>query len=107
MLRPDLDKADILYENSDGVVDFHSLRVFYVTQLCKSIQNPKIIQTLARHSTMELTMRIYAKVNPTDAATAIDGVQIGTKKSNQIETSGNGVKQGNKHNKLKYNDLRR
>jgi integrase len=93
MLRADLDKAEIPCENSDGVIDFHSLRGFYVTQLCKSVKNPKIIQTLARHSSMELTMRIYAKVNPTDDATAIDGVQIGTKKSNQIETSGKNVKQ--------------
>jgi integrase len=92
MLTSDLDRAKISCNTREGLVDFHSLRVFYVTQLCKTIKNPKMIQTLARHSTMELTMKIYAKVNPTDAATAINGVQIGTKKLNKIETSRNKTK---------------
>jgi integrase len=105
MLTGDLDKAKIPCQNGEGLVDFHSLRVFYVTQLCKSIKNPKIIQTLARHSTMELTMRIYAKVNPSDAATAVNGVQIGTKKLTRIETTGNKVKQNNSRKSNNNKDL--
>ena len=89
MIGKDLDKAKIARENKQGIVDFHSLRGFYVTELCKSIRNPKIIQTLARHSTMELTMKIYAEVKPSDAATAVSEVHIGTKKLNNRETSGN------------------
>jgi integrase len=85
MIGGDLDRAKITRENEQGVIDFHSLRGYYVTQLCKSIRNPKLIQTLARHSSMELTMRIYAKVNPSDAATAINGVQTGTKKLNKLK----------------------
>ena len=107
MLTADLDKAGIVCENSEGLLDFHSLRVFYVTQLCKSIKNPKIIQTLARHSSIELTMKVYAKVNPTDAATAVNGVQIGTNNLTQIETSGNNAKQEGGCNIPESNDLGR
>jgi integrase/recombinase XerD len=93
MIGEDLVAAKIERTTTEGVVDFHALRVFYVTQLCRTIRNPKTIQTLARHSTMELTMKVYAKVNPSDAAIAIDEVQIGTKKLNQDETTSNNGKQ--------------
>jgi len=98
MLAEDLGRAKISCENAEGVIDFHAIRVFYVTELCRSIKNPEIIQSLGRHSMMELTMKVYAKVNPTDAATAVNGVQIGTKKLNRIETTRNNGKQAVGHN---------
>jgi hypothetical protein len=97
MLAADLDKARIPCENSEGLVDVHGLRIFHTTQPHKSNKNPKIIQPLARHSTMELTMMIYAKVNPSDAATAVNGVHIGTKNLDKTETSSNKTKQNRGH----------
>ena len=46
MLTADLDRAKISCNSGEGLVDFHSLRVFYVTQLCKSIKNPKVSSDL-------------------------------------------------------------
>lgn len=46
--------------------DFHCLRVTYITELVRMGYFPKQVQSLARHSTMELTMRYYAKLTPSD-----------------------------------------
>lgn len=46
--------------------DFHCLRVTYITELVRMGFYPKQVQILARHSTMELTMRYYAKLTPSD-----------------------------------------
>jgi len=71
MLRVDLEAAGIPFETDDGVFDFHCLRVSYVTNLVKSGANPKIVQTLARHSTIVLTMDLYAKQDAKEAADAL------------------------------------
>ncbi len=50
-------------DRPDGqTVDFHSLRVSYVTLLVQSCVSAKVAQELARHSDPRLTMNIYAKV---------------------------------------------
>jgi integrase len=74
MLRVDLEAVGIPFETEDGVFDFHSLRVSYVTNLVKSGANPKIVQTLARHSTIVLTMDLYAKQDAKEAADALKGL---------------------------------
>jgi integrase len=43
--------------------DFHSLRVTYITELVRRGLHPKKAQILARHSTMELTMKFYVKLS--------------------------------------------
>jgi integrase len=60
-------------------IDFHSLRVTYVTRLVLAGYNPKVVQTLARHSTMELTMRVYAKLTEGDVFKATKLHNICTK----------------------------
>lgn len=71
MLRVDLGPAKIEYETPEGVFDFHSLRATYVTNLCRSGVHPKIVQTLARHSTIVLTMGLYAKLDASESAAAL------------------------------------
>ena len=63
MIRADLQEAGIPYHDSqDRVADFHALRHTFITNLARSGVHPKTAQTLARHSTMELTMQVYTLV---------------------------------------------
>jgi integrase len=59
--------AEMLEHDLGSVgVDFHCLRVTYVTRLCQAGYTPKTVQILARHSTLDLTMRIYTKYTESD-----------------------------------------
>jgi len=84
MLRVDLETAGIPFETDDGVFDFHCLRVSYVTNLVKSGVNPKIVQTLARHSTIVLTMDLYAKQDAKEAAKALKGLPPIRRRRNRV-----------------------
>jgi integrase len=61
MLRLDTDKAGIPYWTPEGKLDFHSLRVTYTSLVIESGATVKEAQSLARHSTPDLTMNTYAK----------------------------------------------
>jgi len=77
MLRADLAKADILYKDASGrVVDFHALRHSYITHLIASGVNPKIVQILARHSTITLTLDRYTHVEDDDVRKALEGGSV-------------------------------
>ena len=61
MLRGDLADAGIPYINDAGrYADFHSLRHTFITNLARSKVHPKTAQTLARHSSITLTMDRYS-----------------------------------------------
>jgi len=61
-LRKDLKAAGIEFNiPGKGKVDFHALRVAFVTLAFETGANSKEGQTLARHSTIELTANIYAR----------------------------------------------
>lgn len=73
MLRVDLARAGIPYEDERGrVLDFHALRGSYITHLIQGGANPKVVQTLARHSTITLTMDIYCKTEDSDLRKALE-----------------------------------
>ncbi len=60
MLRADLEAAEVAEKDEAGrVVDFHSLRHTFITNLCNGGVHPKTAQALARHSTIGLTMDRY------------------------------------------------
>jgi hypothetical protein len=60
MFRADLDAAGIPYVDAAGLfADFHSLRHTFITNLARGGVHPKTAQTLARHSTITLTMDRY------------------------------------------------
>ena len=44
-------------------MDFHAVRVAYITNLVTSGASVKTCQTLARHSTPSLTIGVYAKAS--------------------------------------------
>ena len=63
-INRDLEEAGIPKHTDEGKIDFHALRVTYVTLLVESGATAKEAQVLARHSTPDLTMNVYAKANP-------------------------------------------
>jgi integrase/recombinase XerD len=73
MLRQDLEAAEIPYEDEAGrVFDFHSLRHQFISDLARCGVHPKEAQTLARHSTITLTMDRYTHVGIVDLTSALD-----------------------------------
>ncbi|MCH8807381.1 MAG: tyrosine-type recombinase/integrase [Planctomycetes bacterium] len=64
--------ASIPAETPDGRVDFHSLRVTFVTGLARGGVHPRKAMQLARHSSIELTMRVYTKLQTTELASCLD-----------------------------------
>jgi len=61
MLRADLQDAGVAYRDDAGrVVDFHALRHTFISNLAAGGVHPKTAQTLARHSTIALTMDRYS-----------------------------------------------
>lgn len=71
-LQRDLKIAGIPYIDDQGrYADFHALRHTFITNMIKSGINPKTAQSLARHSTIDLTMNVYTKLTISDHATAI------------------------------------
>jgi integrase len=70
-LELDLDAAGIPKLTKEGKVDFHSLRVTFTTLLVEEGVNIKELQTLARHSTPQITLNIYARVRPDNLSKAV------------------------------------
>jgi integrase len=56
------------------VVDFHSLRNTFITNLSLSGVQPKAAQTLARHSDINLTMNTYTMLRVLDQAAAVEAL---------------------------------
>lgn len=73
MLRADLEAAGIPYHTKDGTLDFHALRASYITHLIRSGANPKVVQMLARHSTITLTLDLYTRLDDGDLRKALEG----------------------------------
>lgn len=71
MLQADLERAEIPDKTEAGVIDFHSLRVTFITNLARGGVHPRIAQALARHSTVELTMKTYTKLGPAEERTGL------------------------------------
>ena len=63
-LEVDLKVAGILKHTADGKIDFHSLRVTFVSLVVEAGATVKEAQVLARHATPDLTINTYAKANP-------------------------------------------
>lgn len=81
--RDDLAKGDFLaYQDSEGRYgDFHALRHTFVSNLVSSGASPKTAQTLARHSTVQLTLGRYAHANLFDLNAAVNALPSLTPKT--------------------------
>ena len=54
--------------------DFHALRKTFFTNMSKSGVSPKMAQSLARHSDINLTMNVYTDVVLEDQAVAVESL---------------------------------
>ena len=72
MLKHDLQAAGIPFVDENGLyADFHALRHTFITNMVRSGVNPKTAQSLARHSTIDLTMNVYTSLTVHDQASAL------------------------------------
>ena len=75
MLRADLAEAGISAEDSaGGKVDFHALRHTFITLGAQWGIAPKSLMDLARHSDINLTMRVYSHTIVADRAKALEAI---------------------------------
>lgn len=75
LLQADLKAAGVPYQTEAGFLDFHALRVFYVTELASQPGiDPKTLMALARHSTADLTLRVYARLKDEAARRAVESL---------------------------------
>jgi len=75
ILRPDLVAAEIPYADDAGrVFDFHALRHQFITSLAAAGVHPKEAQTLARHSTIALTLDRYTHLGVSNLTAALDAL---------------------------------
>lgn len=73
MLKKDLERAGIPFLDEQGRrLDLHALRTSYITHLVASGANPKIVQTLARHASITMTMDTYCRVDDRDIRAALE-----------------------------------
>ncbi len=71
--RTEAERSDFLsYCDSEGrYADFHALRHTYISRIVQSGASAKTAQTLARHSTVQLTLGRYAHATLLDLASAV------------------------------------
>jgi len=73
MLRNDFEIAGIDYIDQTGrVADFHALRHTFISNLSQGGVSPKVAQSLARHSTINLTMDTYTHIGLYDERAALE-----------------------------------
>ncbi len=71
----DLEAAGIARVDEGGrSVDFHALRGTFITSLAALGLHPRVVQALARHSSMELTMKAYTDLALFDVKGAVEGL---------------------------------
>lgn len=72
-LKRDIQKAGIETVDENGLVlDFHSLRYTFISNLAKGNVHPAKAQRLARHSDINLTMNVYTQLNIDDLREAVN-----------------------------------
>ncbi|MBP89859.1 MAG: hypothetical protein CMJ64_24660 [Planctomycetaceae bacterium] len=63
----------LTYMDADGrYADFHALRKTFITNLSRAGVSPKLAQTLARHSDINLTMNTYTSLEIHDQSAAVE-----------------------------------
>lgn len=76
MLRADLAEAEIEYTDEAGRdIDAHALRHSFVSHLALAGVHPAVCQKLARHASIELTMKYYTHVLHESEVAGIDALK--------------------------------
>jgi integrase len=87
--RAEREKSDYLrHTDAMGrVVDFHGLRVHYVSRVVEAGANVKEAMELARHSDPKLTLKTYARVGMHNLSRVLDGMpKADTRPTRQAES---------------------
>lgn len=71
-LDRDLKAAGVEKITSAGKLDFHAFRVAFINMVINSGADVKTAQTLARHSTAEMTMNVYGRAQEERLANAVE-----------------------------------
>jgi hypothetical protein len=89
-LGEDLVKAKVKdLKNRLSAVDFHSLHHTFLTNLARAGVHPKTAQTLARHSTITLTLDRYTRVSLGDEVRAIESLpRLTGRSSSKLRATG-------------------
>lgn len=82
------DKAFLHHIPEEGVVDFHSLRVTYATNLARAGVSLQEAQKLMRHGDPKLTMNVYTRLGIHDLHAAVDALDAPTRTTGQARRSG-------------------
>jgi len=77
------DSEFLKYRNSDGQADFHALRHTFMSRLGRSGASAKVMQKLARHSSVELTIGRYTHTNKQDLHQAVELMDQGLQEPNE------------------------
>ena len=70
-------------DKSGRVVDFHALRHTFITGLSKAGVSPRVAMELARHSQIDLTMRVYTDAGMLGTADAVNALPTWTASEEQ------------------------
>ena len=73
MMEHDCTAASLPYVGDLGVADFHSHRVAFITNLCRTADFSTVVD-LARHSDPKLTAKVYDRVRLENRTAAINGL---------------------------------
>jgi integrase len=76
MIQADMLAAGLPYTKGKVVVDFHSLRQTFAADLARAGVSPKVTQQLVRHSDVNLTMKVYAKMGSDDERAAVESLPV-------------------------------
>ena len=74
MMDEDLKAAGIPKHTAEGKVDFHACRVAYISFIIEAGATVKEAQTMARHSSPDLTMNTYARVRESRCSDLVEKV---------------------------------
>jgi len=75
MMKADLAAAGLPYGTPEGLADFHSLRVSFISHLVASGASVKVCQELARHSSPVLTFQAYARAGEGEKIAALSALR--------------------------------
>ena len=73
-IRPQVESNVVPKHAPGGKVDFHAARVTYINLVLETGVHPKEAQTLARHSTPEMTMNVYGRTRKENLSVAVEQV---------------------------------
>jgi integrase len=77
MVRRDLAEAGVPVKVKGAVADFHALRHTFVTRLADAGTPPAVLQQLARHADVRLTLQCYTHTEQSHLREAVEGAVIG------------------------------